>query len=121
MPWLIAMLCAISTHSEAWNGTGRNPRAVLPINVACCGCSASRKQYVRRTVPIAGRTLTHRLSADLCRVRQSLVAACRTVRRDPVHAMMPRSMRFLRLAGVLSGLLVTFSATARADVLGRLL
>ena len=22
---------------EAWNGTGKKPRAVLPMNVACCG------------------------------------------------------------------------------------
>ena len=35
---------AISTQSEAWPGTGRNPRAVLPMNVASCGCRASRKQ-----------------------------------------------------------------------------
>jgi hypothetical protein len=34
---LIAIPGAISTQSEAWYGTGKNPRAVLPTNVACWG------------------------------------------------------------------------------------
>src|SRR5262249_5589136 len=88
--WLIAMPGAISTHSDAWNGTGKNPRAVFPINVACCGCSASRKQYVRRTVAIARATLTHGVCGDPRRVRQLPVACVARVRPDPVHAIMPR-------------------------------
>ena len=39
---LMAMPGAISTNSEAWPGTGRNPRAVLPMKLASCGCRASR-------------------------------------------------------------------------------
>src|SRR5688572_6456431 len=56
---------AISTHSDAWPGTGRNPREVFPMNVASCGWSASRKQYVRRVIPIAGvHAITRRASGS---------------------------------------------------------
>ena len=74
---------AISTHSDAWNGTGKKPRAVLPMNVACCGWSASRKQYVRSTVghPLGGHANT-RVSQiqsqcrDRRRMRRTHVARC---------------------------------------------
>ena len=40
-------------HLLGRDTTGRKPRDVLPMNVASCGCSASRKQYVRSAVAIA--------------------------------------------------------------------
>ena len=43
---------AISTNSEATCGTGKNPRAVLPMKLASCGCRESRKMYVRSLIAI---------------------------------------------------------------------
>jgi len=34
---------AVSMNIEASKGTGRKPRAVVPMNAASCGCSESRK------------------------------------------------------------------------------
>src|SRR5947207_12677655 len=112
---------AISTHSDAWNGTGRNPRAVLPMKVACCGWSASRKQYVRRTVPIARG---HASTRGFCRStrRAAIAVACvARVRRDRARAMMAHDSMRARLAWVLFGLRAGVSPHADSDLLGRVL
>ncbi len=40
---MISMPGAISTKSDAWPGTGRNPCETEPRNDAYCGCRLSRK------------------------------------------------------------------------------
>src|SRR5262245_57427561 len=45
---LITRPGAVSMNIDASPATGRNPRAVVPMNAASCGWSASRNTYVRR-------------------------------------------------------------------------
>src|SRR5688572_7144303 len=110
---------AISTHSDAWNGTGRKPRAVLPMNVACCGWSASRKQYVRRTVPIgAGQanTVVQRISMRPPRFVPCVAPGSHAARRS--HACHDARASMHRLAGLV---IVLAASTAHADLLPRIL
>src|SRR5262249_28096698 len=56
---LMAIPGAISTNSDAIPGSGRKPRAVLPMKLASCGCSASRKVYVRSVVAMSAGTVSN--------------------------------------------------------------
>jgi hypothetical protein len=51
---LITSPGAVSMNIEASPATGRNPRAVVPMNAASCGWSASRNTYVRSVTSAIG-------------------------------------------------------------------